>query len=47
MKAGIDSIQAFMKQLQTTGTVKTTTSRTEPSNLSGNTGDPKKVAGSG
>jgi hypothetical protein len=47
MKAGIDSIQAFMKQLQPTGTVKTTMSRTEPSSLSRNTGNPKRVAGSG
>jgi hypothetical protein len=47
MKAGIDSIQAFMKQLQPTGTVTTKTSRTEPSSLSGNTSDPKRVAGSG
>jgi hypothetical protein len=47
MKAGIDSIHAFMKQLQPTGTMTKTTSRTEPSSLSGNTEDPNRVAGSG
>jgi hypothetical protein len=47
MKAGIDSIQEFMKQLQPTGTVTTKTTWTEPSNLSVNTAYPKKVDGSG
>jgi hypothetical protein len=47
MKAGIDSIQAFLKQLQPTCTVTTTTSWIDPSSLLGNTGDPKRVTDSG
>jgi hypothetical protein len=47
MKAGIDSIQAFMKQLQPAGSVTTPTSRTEPSSLFGNTDNSTRVTGSG
>jgi hypothetical protein len=47
MKAGIYSIQEFMKQLRPAGIVAKTTSRTDPSSLSGNNSDPTRVGGSG
>jgi hypothetical protein len=47
-KAGIiDSIQELMKEPQPLGTVTTAKSRTEPSNLGGNTSDSTRAAGSG
>jgi hypothetical protein len=46
-KAGIDSTQAFMKQLQPAGTVTTSTSWKEPSSLLVNAGDPMRAASSG